>query len=84
MGLFVDTGLVAHRLHIGEPGAPATERKLGPGIENFAILEAHKLLAAWPPIAAGVPPMLPSLTALQPVRPDRLRGWHHSFREAEK
>lgn len=45
-GLFVDTGLMAHLLDIGDAGTPIAERKAGPLLENFAILEVHKLLAA--------------------------------------
>lgn len=45
-GLFVDTGLMAHLLDVGEPGSATADRRTGPLLENFAVMEVHKLLAA--------------------------------------
>ncbi|NUP99150.1 MAG: ATP-binding protein [Armatimonadetes bacterium] len=52
-GLFVDSGLLAHLLDAGEAASPAAERKAGQLLENFAVMEIRKLLAASEVTARG-------------------------------
>ncbi|MCC7494879.1 MAG: ATP-binding protein [Fimbriimonadaceae bacterium] len=46
--LLVDTGLLANLLGVGQPASSAAERRAGALLENYAILEVLKLLAASP------------------------------------